>query len=106
MAGGLIIPLTDEELRQLPLPTARAIELVGFLPTADVDPIRIGPGYYLQPQGSVAAKPHVLLRQALQRAAKVAVARYVWHGRERLGLLRVQRRGDHPARAVVARRDP
>ncbi|MFD4977398.1 Ku protein [Streptomyces sp. NPDC058424] len=92
MAGGRIIPLTDEELRQLPLPTARAIELVGFLPAADVDPLRIGPGYYLQPQGSVAAKPYVLLRQALQRASKVAVARYAWHGRERLGLLRV--RGD------------
>ncbi|WP_329375146.1 Ku protein [Streptomyces sp. NBC_01483] len=29
---------------------------------------------------------------ALKRASKVAVARYAWHGRERLGLLRV--RGD------------
>jgi DNA end-binding protein Ku len=38
MAGGRIIPLTDDELRQLPLPTARAIELVGFLlPAADVE---------------------------------------------------------------------
>ncbi|MEV5084696.1 Ku protein [Streptomyces sp. NPDC056159] len=92
MAGGRIIPLTDEELRQLPLSTARAIELVGFLAATDIDPIRIGPGYYLQPQGSLAAKPYVLLRQALQRASKVAVARYAWHGRERLGLLRV--RGD------------
>ncbi|MFF4761046.1 Ku protein [Streptomyces sp. NPDC001292] len=92
MAGGRIIPLTDEELRQLPLPTARAIELVGFLPAADVDPVRIGPGYYLRPQGSVAAKPYVLLRRALERSSKVAVARYAWHGRERLGLLRV--RGD------------
>ncbi|MFJ6564698.1 Ku protein [Streptomyces sp. NPDC091412] len=92
MADGRVIPLTGEELRQLPLPTARAIELVGFLPATDVDPVRIGPGYYLQPQGSVAAKPYVLLRQALQRASKVAVARYAWHGRERLGVLRV--RGD------------
>ncbi|MFF4827196.1 Ku protein [Streptomyces sp. NPDC001312] len=42
-AGDRIIPLTDEELRQLPLPTARAIELVGFLPTADVDPFESAP---------------------------------------------------------------
>jgi DNA end-binding protein Ku len=88
MSDGRVIPITDEELRRLPLPTARAIELVGFLPAAAVDPIRIGPGYYLQPQGAVAAKPYVLLRHALQRASKVAVARYAWHGRERLGLLR------------------
>ncbi|MFF4828558.1 Ku protein [Streptomyces sp. NPDC001212] len=73
MAGGRIIPLTYEELRQLPLPTARAIELVGFLPTADIDPLRIGPGYYLQPKGSIAAKPYVLLRRALERSSKVAV---------------------------------
>ncbi|MFJ5157498.1 Ku protein [Streptomyces sp. NPDC088353] len=33
-----------------------------------------------------------VLRQALQHTSKVAVARYAWHGRERLGLLRV--RGD------------
>ncbi|OXY89698.1 hypothetical protein BEK98_37450 [Streptomyces diastatochromogenes] len=61
---------------------------MGFLPTADVGPVKIGPGYYLQPQGAVAAKPYALSRQAPQRAAKVAVARYAWHGRERLGLLR------------------
>jgi DNA end-binding protein Ku len=38
----------------------------------------------------VAAKPYVLLCQALERASKVAVARYAWHGRERVGLLRVR----------------
>ncbi|MFE4413614.1 Ku protein [Streptomyces sp. NPDC056821] len=43
-AGGRIIPLTDEELRQLPLPTARAIELINFLQDADIGPVRIGPG--------------------------------------------------------------
>ncbi|MGW4823124.1 Ku protein [Streptomyces sp. NPDC004227] len=42
----------------------------------------MGLGYYLQPQGSVAAKPYVLLHQALQRTSKMAVARYAWHGRE------------------------
>jgi DNA end-binding protein Ku len=90
MADGRVIPITDEELRRLPLPTARAIELVGFLPAAAIDSLRIGPGYYLQPQAAAGAKPYVLLRQALQRASKVAVARYAWHGRERLGLLRVR----------------
>ncbi|MFI6494734.1 Ku protein [Streptomyces sp. NPDC050564] len=48
--------------------------------------------YYLQPQGAVAAKPYLVLRHALERASRVAVARYAWHGRERIGLLRV--RGD------------
>ncbi len=90
LPDGRVIPVTDDELQALPLPTARAIELLGFIPAAAVDPLRIGVGYYLRPQGPVAAKPYVLLCQALERSSKVAVARYAWHGRERAGLLRVR----------------
>ncbi|MFJ1650073.1 Ku protein [Streptomyces sp. NPDC088337] len=85
-----VIPVTDEELRALPLPTARAIEIDAFVPLESVDPIRIGEGYYLAPDGAVAAKPYKLLVQALGRSSKVAVAKYAWSGRERLGLLRVR----------------
>lgn len=51
---------------------------------------KIGEGYYLAPSGQVAAKPYKLLRMALDRSSKVAVAKYAWSGRERLGLLRVR----------------
>ncbi|MFF7130463.1 Ku protein [Streptomyces sp. NPDC008240] len=85
-----VIPITDDELRNLPLPTAKAIEIDAFVPLESVDAIRIGEGYYLQPAGQVAAKPYKLLVQALGRSSKVAVAKYAWSGRERLGLLRVK----------------
>ncbi|MFD6491373.1 Ku protein [Streptomyces sp. NPDC060188] len=85
-----IIPVLDEELREMPLPTAKAIEIEAFVPLDSIDPIQIGDGYYLQPAGQVAAKPYKLLRQALERSSKVAVAKYAWSGRERLGLLRVR----------------
>ncbi|GAA1542205.1 hypothetical protein GCM10009730_59050 [Streptomyces albidochromogenes] len=52
--------------------------------------MRIGDSYYLAADGAVAAKPYVLLRQALERSSKVAVAKYAWHNRERLGLLRIK----------------
>ncbi|GAB2925621.1 hypothetical protein GCM10027075_27340 [Streptomyces heilongjiangensis] len=51
LPDGRVIPVTDEDLRALPLPTARAIELIAFLPASAVDLLRIGAGYYLQPQG-------------------------------------------------------
>ncbi|MEU6011211.1 Ku protein [Streptomyces sp. NPDC047453] len=70
------IPVTDEELRSLPLPTARAIELIAFIPASTVDPLRIGPGYYLQPQDAVPARPYLVLRHALEPASWVALARY------------------------------
>ncbi|MEZ7007855.1 Ku protein [Streptomyces sp. AD55] len=90
ISPGNVVPVTDQELRDLPLPTARAIEIVAFMPWDEIDPIRIGDGYYLTPDGQVAAKPYKLLRQALARSSRVAVARYAWSGRERLGLLRVR----------------
>ncbi|MFF5475444.1 Ku protein [Streptomyces achromogenes] len=85
-----VIPITDDDLANLPLPTAKAIEIDAFVPLESVDPIRIAEGYYLQPAGQVAAKPYKLLVKALARSEKVAVAKYAWSGRERLGLLRVR----------------
>lgn len=103
-----VVAVTDEDLANLPLPTAKAIEIAGFVPLESIDPIRIGEGYYLAPSGQVAAKPYKLLVQALGRSSKVAVARYAWSGRERLGLVRV--RGDalvlHAMRWPDEIRDP
>lgn len=55
------------------------------MPWESVDVLRSGEGYYLQP-----AKPYELLRQALERSSRVAVTKFAWSGRERLGLLRVR----------------
>ncbi|MFF7764297.1 non-homologous end joining protein Ku [Streptomyces griseorubiginosus] len=103
-----VVAISDEDLRELPLPTAKAIEIQAFVPLESIDPIRIAEGYYLVPDGQVAAKPYKLLRQALDRSSKVAVAKYAWSGRERLGLLRL--RGDaivlHAMRWPDEVRDP
>ncbi len=87
-----VVAITDEDLSNLPLPTAKAIEVAAFVPLESIDPLRIGDGYYLTPDGAVAAKPYKLLVEALGRYSKVAVAKYAWSGRERRGLMRV--RGD------------
>ena len=84
-----IIPITDQDLADMPLPTAKAIEIVAFIDRSAVDPVQYGAGsYYLTADGQVAAKPYVLLRKALERTEKVAVAKFALRGRERLGLLR------------------
>ncbi|MFF1923727.1 Ku protein [Streptomyces sp. NPDC058221] len=85
-----IVPVTDQELDEMPLPTAKAIEIVAFVDAGSIDPVRIGDSYYLGIDGQVAAKPYTLLRKALERSDKVAVAKFAWHGRERLGLLRTR----------------
>ncbi|WP_327713715.1 Ku protein (plasmid) [Streptomyces sp. NBC_00464] len=84
------VPVTDEELDQMPLPTAKAIEIVAFVDLESIDPVRLADSYYLSADGAVAAKPYVLLRRALERTSKAAIAKFAWHNRERLGLLSVR----------------
>ncbi|MGQ4364081.1 non-homologous end joining protein Ku [Streptomyces sp. SAS_272] len=88
-ADGTIIPITDEDLSHLPLPTAKTIEIVAFVPADRIDPLQMDAAYYLQAGGAPAAKPYTLLREALKRSNKVAIAKYALRGRERLGMLRV-----------------
>ncbi|WP_329113561.1 non-homologous end joining protein Ku [Streptomyces sp. NBC_01465] len=88
-ADGSIIPITEQDLATLPLPTAKTIEIVSFAPAASIDPLQMSSAYYLVANGVPAAKPYTLLREALKRSEKVGVAKFALHGRERLGMLRV-----------------
>ncbi|MFE0251796.1 Ku protein [Streptomyces sp. NPDC059010] len=88
-ADGTIIPITDEDLAHLPLPTAKTIEIVAFVPADRIDPLHMDSAYYLAVSGAPAAKPYTLLREALKRSQKVAIAKFALRGRERLGMLRV-----------------
>ncbi|MGW3628681.1 non-homologous end joining protein Ku [Streptomyces sp. NPDC005122] len=86
---GSLIPVTDEDLASLPIPTARTIEIVAFVPADRIDPLQMDTAYYLSANGVPAAKPYILLREALKRSRKVAIAKFALRGRERLGMLRV-----------------
>ncbi|MET9463323.1 Ku protein [Streptomyces sp. NPDC006544] len=88
-ADGSVIPITDEDLAQLPIATAKTIEIVSFVPADEIDPLQMDSAYYLAANGATAAKPYTLLREALKRSRKVAIAKYALRGRERLGMLRV-----------------
>ncbi|GGW87326.1 non-homologous end joining protein Ku [Streptomyces malachitofuscus] len=88
-ADGTIIPITDEDLAGLPIPTARTIEIVAFVPEDRIDPLQMDAAYYLAAGGAPAAKPYTLLREALKRSNKVAIAKFALRGKERLGMLRV-----------------
>jgi DNA end-binding protein Ku len=88
-ADGSIIPITDEDLDQLPISTAKTIEIVSFVPADEIDPLQMDAAYYLAANGATAAKPYTLLREALKRSRRVAIAKFALRGRERLGMLRV-----------------
>ncbi|MFD0651967.1 Ku protein [Streptomyces malaysiensis] len=88
-ADGALVPITDEDLAALPLPTTHTLEIEAFISASEIDPLQLGDAYYLGTSGAAGAKPYTLLREALKRSGKVAIAKYAHRGRERLGMLRV-----------------
>jgi len=89
LGGGEMVALTDEDFADLPLATSRAIEVLEFVPAEQVDPIMYARSYYLEPEGQ-AAKPYVLLRDALERSDRVAIVKVALRQREQLAMLRVR----------------
>ncbi|MGW0778982.1 non-homologous end joining protein Ku [Streptomyces sp. NPDC002835] len=91
MPDGRTVALTDEDLEHLPLPTKRTVEVLGFVPGQDIDPISYNRPYYVGPGGPEADHSYVLLVEALARTGYVAVAKIASRSRERLALLRARR---------------
>jgi DNA end-binding protein Ku len=89
IGGGEMVILTDDDFAELPLTTSRAIDVLQFVPAEDIDPIMFAKSYYLEPEGQ-AAKPYVLLRDALQDADRVAIVKIALRQREQLATLRVR----------------
>ncbi|SFQ30223.1 DNA end-binding protein Ku [Amycolatopsis arida] len=88
LSDGEMVILTDDDLAELPLSTSRAIDVLEFVPLESIDPIYYDKTYYLEPQKS-AAKPYVLLRDALHKSGHVAIAKVAIRQRESLAVLRV-----------------
>jgi len=88
LGGGEMVILTDEDFAELPLTTSRAIDVLQFVPAEQIDPLLFAKAYYLEPEGQ-AAKPYVLLRDALTESDRVAIVKVALRQREQLATLRV-----------------
>jgi DNA end-binding protein Ku len=89
LGGGEMVILTDEDFADLPLTSSHAIEVLEFVPAEQVDPILYNKAYYLEPEAT-AAKPYVLLRDALTNTDRVAIVKVALRQREQLATLRVR----------------
>lgn len=89
LPDGDMVVLTDDDLAELPLTTSREIDVLQFVPLAQVDPIYFSKSYYLEPE-SKATKAYVLLRDTLEESGKVAIVKVALRRREALATLRVR----------------
>ncbi|BBB01844.1 putative Ku70/Ku80 protein [Actinacidiphila reveromycinica] len=82
-----LVQVTDSDLRSLPLPTAKTIEVSGFVDLASVDSMQLDTPYFLAPASAGANRPYVLMREALERSGKAAVGKFAMRNSEHLALV-------------------
>lgn len=81
--------VTDEELEGLAVDGARTIDIQQFVRLEEIDPIYFDKSYYLEPVDG-GYKAYHLLRQALQRTGRIALARVVLRTKGSLCCVRVR----------------
>ena len=89
LSSGETVVLTDEDFADLPLPTARVVDVLQFVPGEQIDPIYFAKSYYLEPEKN-AVKPYLLLRDALDSSGQVGLVKVAIRNREQLATLRVR----------------
>src|SRR3954469_22616399 len=89
LPSGETVVLTDEDFADLPLPSARVVDVLQFVPADQIDPIYYNKSYYLEPE-KTAVKPYLLLRDALEESEMVGLVKVAIRNREQLATLRVR----------------
>jgi len=86
------VQFTEDELKALEGEASRMIDIAEFVPLAQVDPIYFEKTYYLGPDKG-GEKAYRLLTDAMQKAGRVALAKFVMRGKENLVLIRAAQEG-------------
>lgn len=85
---GDFVVLQDEDLEKINLKKTQTIEIVHFIEEKEIDTIYYVKPYFLEPDKS-SANAYSLLRDALKKSKKVGLAKYVFHNREHIAVVKV-----------------
>ena len=72
----------EADLDSIKIETSKTIDIVQFIDATELDPIYLDAPYYVAPDGPMAADAFRIVREAMQRRGKVALARVVMNNRE------------------------
>jgi DNA end-binding protein Ku len=89
--GADYILLDQDELDSVAPGRSRLMDIHTFVDTGDIDPLYFNKAYFLGPGGDETGKLYALLREAMERAGKAAIASFVMRGREYLAAVRADR---------------
>lgn len=78
------IIIDSDDLDNVKIESNHTISIEAFVDEGEIDPLYLDAPYYLAPDGAMAEETFVVLREALKKAGKVAIARLVLSSRERV----------------------
>lgn len=86
------VVIAEDDLKKATPPSAKTMEVLEFVKSAEVDAVYFESSYYMAPDDA-GEKPYALLFEALKRSGYVAVAKLTMHSREHIVVLRPGRKG-------------
>ena len=86
------VVIAEEDLKKATPTTAKTMEILEFVKSAEVDAVYFESSYYMAPDDA-GEKPYALLFEALKRSGYVGIAKLTMHNREHIVVLRPGRSG-------------
>lgn len=86
------VVIEDEDIKKIQPKTAKVMEILEFVPAAEVDSIYLESSYYLHPE-EAGEKAYTLLFEAMKKTGHYGIARLTMHNREHIVVLRPGRFG-------------
>jgi DNA end-binding protein Ku len=84
---GEYVIIEPDEIKRIEPKTAKAMEILEFVKSDEIDPIYFESSYYMLPE-EAGRRPYALLQKALEDSRYVAVAKLAMHNREYTVFLR------------------
>lgn len=85
---GRYVIMREADFENLPVDTARSVNIVDFVDLKEIDPVFFDKSYYLAP-GDGGQKAYELLKQAMEKTGKIAIAKVAIRSKESLAAIRV-----------------
>jgi DNA end-binding protein Ku len=82
----------EDELKKIEPPSARAMEILEFVKTEEIDPLYYDASYYVTPEEE-GAKAYRLLLEAMEESGYAAIAKLSMHQREHIVVIRPRAKG-------------
>lgn len=89
---GKFVILKDEDFQRVDVEATQTVDITSFVKLDEVNPIFFHKPYYMEPQKG-GDKAYVLLREALRKSGRIAIAKVVIKTRQHLAAVKPQEKG-------------